>query len=351
MRTSFKAASGGATLLAAPALALGLAAGAAQADTIDMQSFLPPTLPVLATSGVEMAEKVKRLTGGEVEIIYQSPGALVTTNEIWDAVSTGAVAAGWYSTGFAEGVIPSASLFTSFPFGPDAVEYTAWWYEGGGKELWAEISAPFNVHSELCAVVAPEASGWFKKPISSPEELKGLKMRIFGLGAATLEKLGVQAQSMGAGDTMTALSTGAIDAAEISFPALDKAIGLAEHASHYYFPGWHQQSSFLHFIINKDVWNGLEDHQQAAIEVACAANVATTIAEGESIQLAPLAELQAGGTTVHRWSDEMLATFEGAWNEVVAERSAADPDFARTWESISAFRTKYAEWAALGYLD
>ncbi|MEL6667166.1 MAG: TRAP transporter substrate-binding protein [Pseudomonadota bacterium] len=351
MNKTSKAATAGRYLLATSAMAIGIAAASAQAETIDMQSFLPPTLPVLATSGVDMTERVKRLTGGEVEIVYQSPGALVATNEIWDAVSTGAVPAGWYATGFAEGVIPSASLFTAFPFGPDAVEYTAWWYEGGGKELWAEISEPFNIHSELCSVVAPEASGWFKEPITSPDQLDGLKMRIFGLGAATMEKLGVQAQSMGAGDTMTALNTGAIDAAEISFPALDKAIGLQEHASHYYFPGWHQQSSFLHFIINKDVWNGLEDSQQAAIEAACAANVATTIAEGESIQLQPLADLQAEGITVHRWSEEMLATFEGAWNEVVVERAAADADFARVWESITDFRESYAEWSELGYLD
>ena len=94
-----------------------------------------------------------------------------------------------------------------------------------------------------------------------------------------------------------------------------------------------------------------EDSQQAAIEAACAANVATTIAEGESIQLVPLEELQAGGTTVHQWSDEMLAVFEGAWNEVVAERSAADADFARVWDSITTFRTNYQTWAKLGYLD
>ncbi|MEL6641008.1 MAG: C4-dicarboxylate ABC transporter, partial [Pseudomonadota bacterium] len=179
MKNTSKAATAGLYTLASSALAIGIATAPVQAETIDMQSFLPPTLPVLATSGVDMSELVKRLTGGEVDIVYQSPGALVATNEIWDAVSTGAVAAGWYATGFAEGVIPSASLFTAFPFGPDAVEYTAWWYEGGGEELWAEITEPFNVHSELCAVIAPEASGWFKEPINSPEQLEGLKMRIF----------------------------------------------------------------------------------------------------------------------------------------------------------------------------
>lgn len=332
-------------------IALSLGANALQAETIDMQSFLPNTVPVLGKSGQDMADSVKRVTGGDLNLVFQAPGALVTTSEIWDSVSTGAVPAGWWYSNLADGVIPSAALFTSFPFGPDAIEFTAWWYHGGGEKLWAELSGPFGVHSELCAVLAPEASGWFKKEINTPADLEGLKMRIGGLGAPVMQKLGAQAQSLPPGETMTALNTGALDAAEISFPALDQALGLQEHATHYYFPGWHQQSSFLMFIINKDLWDGLPDHHQAAIEEVCAANVAKTIAEGESIQLEPLAELQAGGTIVHKWNDEMLAAFEGAWGEVVAERSAADEGFARVWKSITDFRAKYAEWGSLGYLD
>ena len=351
MKNTSKAGAAGRSMLATSVLAIAIATAPALAETIDMQSFLPNTVPVLGTSGQSMADRVNRVTGGELNVGFHAPGALVSTNEIWDSVSTGAVPAGWWYSILADGVIPSASLFTSFPFGPDAIEFTAWWYHGGGQELWAELSEPFGVHSELCTVVAPEASGWFRQEINAPADLEGLKMRIGGLGASVMQKLGAQAQSMPPGDTMTALNTGALDAAEISFPALDQALGMQEHASHYYFPGWHQQSSFMMFIINKDLWDGLPDHHQAAIEEVCAANVAKTIAEGESIQLEPLAELQAGGTTVHKWNEEMLAAFEAAWGEVVEERSAADEDFARVWKSISDFRVNYAEWGNLGYLD
>lgn len=333
------------------ALALCLTVGVAQAEKIDMQSYIPGSLPLLGKSGIDMTERVNKLTGGEVELVFQNPGELVTTGEIWDAVSTGAIPAGWYTPGVAESVIPSAPLFTAFPFGPDAVEYTAWWYNGGGEELWSEITAPHNIHTELCAMLAPEASGWFNKPINSPSDLEGIKMRIFGLGASVMEKLGAQAQSMSAGDTMTALNTNTIDAAELSFPAIDLMVGMQEHAKNYYFPGWHQQSSLITFIINKDVWNGLAEHHQAAIQEVCAANVARTIAEGETIQLEPLATLKEQGVTVHQWSDEMLAAFEGAWNEVVVDRSAADADFARVWEHITAFRAEYSKWSELGYLD
>ncbi len=333
------------------AIALCIAAGSTEAETLDMQAYVPQSLPVLGTAGVDLGDRVARLTGGEVEIVYHDPGALVPTNEILDAVSTGAIAAGWYTPGLAEGVIPAAPLFTAFPFGPDAVEYTAWWYQGGGKELWAELSAPFGIHTELCTMLAPEASGWFANPIESPDDLAGLKMRIFGLGASVLEKLGAQAQSMGVGDTVTGLNLGTLDAAEISFPALDLKLGMQEHASHYYFPGWHQQSSLITFIVNQDVWDGMEDSHRAAIQEVCAANVALTIAEGESIQLAPLAQLEAEGVTVHKWNDEMLAAFQGGWDEVLAERTSADADFARVWDSITSFRADYATWADLGYLD
>lgn len=336
--------------LIATAAALATAGTMASAETLDMQSIYPNSLPLLGAAGAEMGERVSRLTGGDLEIKFHNPGELVNSNEIWDSVSTGAIQAGWFSPGFAEGVIPSASLFTAFPFGPGAVEYTAWWYEGGGKELWAEISAPFNIHSELCTILAPEASGWFREPIESPEDLEGLKIRFFGLGASVLEKLGAQAQSLPVADTMSALNLGTIDAAELSFPAIDAQLGMNQHASHYYFPGWHQQSSLIVFIVNQDVWDGMEDSHRAAIEEVCAANVAKTIALGEVIQLEPLQELRDAGVTVHTWSPEMLAVFEEKWLEVAAEKSAEDADFDRVWKQIGEFRETYKGWADVGYL-
>lgn len=334
------------------AAAAALMAGGAGAKELEMQSIYQGTLPLLGDSGQALGERVSRLTGGDLTIAFKNPGEIVAGNEIWDALSTGAIEAAWYSPGFAESVVPSASLFTAFPFGPDVREYAAWWYEGGGGDLWNEVSAPFNIRSELCAVLAPEASGWFREEINSVEDLQGLKMRIFGLGAAVFQKLGVEAQSLPPADTMSALNLGTIDAAEISFPAIDNSLGMYEHATHYYFPGWHQQTSMIVFMMNTDSWDALTDQHQAAIEEVCAANVARTMAQGEAIQLEPLAKMEAeNGTITHRWSDEMLAAFEGAWEEVVADKTAESEEFARVWEHLSAFREEYADWAALGYLD
>ena len=327
-------------------------ASASQARDIEMQSIYQGTLPLLGDSGAGLGDRVSLLTDGSLNFVFRNPGEIVAGNEIWDALSTGAIEAAWYSPGFAESVVPSASLFTAFPFGPDVREYTAWWYNGGGYELWNEISAPFNIHSELCAILAPEASGWFREEINSVEDLRGKKMRVFGLGAAVFQKLGVEAQSLPPADTMSALNLGTIDAAELSFPAIDNALGMYEHASHYYFPGWHQQTSLIVFMMNTNSWNGLSDRERAAVQEVCRANVALTTAQGEAIQLEPLAKMVAeNGTQVHRWSDEMLAAFRGAWDEVVAEKTAESEEFNRVWTHIQDFRTKYSEWKRLGYID
>lgn len=332
--------------------AVAVTAGAASARDIEMQSIYPGTLPLLGQSGAELGGRVSKLTGGELNFVFRNPGEIVAGNEIWDALSTGAIEAAWYSPGFAESVVPSASLFTAFPFGPDVREYTAWWYNGGGYELWNEISAPYNIHSELCAVLVPEASGWFREEINTPADLQGKKMRIFGLGAAVMQKLGVQAQSMPPADTMSALNLGTIDAAEMSFPAIDNALGMYEHAKQYYFPGWHQQTSLIVFMMNTDAWNALSDQERAVVQEVCTANVTRTMAQGEAIQLEPLDKMVAeDGVVLHEWNDEMMQAFHTAWDEVVAEKTASSEEFKRVWDHIQAFREKYKTWKNLGYAE
>ncbi len=334
------------------ACAAAIVATGAVARDIEMQAIFPETLPLLGKPGWDIAERVETLTAGGVTFSVKNPGEIVSTGEVWDAVSTGAVESSWYSIGFAEGVVPSAPLFTTFPFGPDIKEYAAWWYYGGGEELWTEITeAQYNIKTIHCSTLVPEASGWFRDEIKTVDDLKGKKMRFFGLGASVMAKLGVEAQSMGLADTMSALNTGAIDSAELGFPYLDNLVGMYEHAKHYYFPGWHQQTSFLSLIINLDTWNDFSAQEQAIIETACEAQVLRTMAEGEAVQLAPLAKMQEeNGVQVHTWPDEILSAYESAWAEVAAEKSAQDADFKRAWESIQSFRADYAEWKEIGYL-
>ncbi len=337
-------------LFAAAALSVAATGVAAQEVTLNMPSTFPGSLIQLGQAGVKLQDTLNLISDGEIEVKFFEPGALVPPLEIYDNVSNGAIDAGWSVPGYWGAKNSAYNLFAAVPFGPSAGEYLAWHWYGGGEEMMNEIYNRDGIQSLVCGVIAPEASGWFRKEINSPEDLQGLKMRFFGLGAKVMQKLGVDTQLLAGGDIYPALERGTIDATEFSMPAIDQNLGFFNIAKHYYFPGWHQQSTIQELLISKAKWDGMTDKQRALIETACKANVANQFAEGEAIQGKALAEMEAAGVTIHTWSDEMLGTFEAAWQEVVAEEVAANPDFEKVWNSMQEFRGEYAKWSALGYL-
>lgn len=332
-------------------LALAAPVERAQAQTEwNMQSTYASSLTQLGSMGLVIADRVKAVSGGELVINFQEPGAIVPALEAFDAVSAGAIEAAWSTPGYWTGKEVALALFAAVPFGPSAGEYAAWIYFGGGHELLDEIYANYNIKSLICGVIAPEASGWFRKEIKSVEDLKGLKMRFFGLGARVMEKMGVSTQLLAGGDIFPALELGTIDATEFSMPAIDLNLGFYQVAKHYYFPGWHQQSTFFELMMNKDVWDGLSDTHKAQLETVCQSAITYGLAEGEAIQFEALKELQEKGVTLHRWPPEVLEELRGAWGEVVEELKAENPTFAKVWESLSTFRENYKTWKELGYL-
>lgn len=329
-----------------------ITATAAVADkvTLNMPSTFPGSLIQLGQAGVKLQDTLNLISGGDIEVKFFEPGALVPALEIYDNVSNGAIDAGWSVPGYWGSKNSAYNLFAAVPFGPSAGEYLAWHWYGGGEEMMNEIYNRDGIQSLVCGVIAPESSGWFREEITSPEDLAGLKMRFFGLGAKVMQKLGVDTQLLAAGDIYPALERGTIDATEFSMPAIDQNLGFYNIAKNNYFPGWHQQSTIQELLISKAKWDGMDDRQRAMISTACRANVATQYAEGEAIQGKALAEMQEAGVTVHTWTDEMLNTFRGAWEEVVAEEIAANEDFARVWDSLQDFRSGYAIWKDIGYL-
>ena len=316
-----------------------------------MASTFPGSLTQLGTSGVRFQNQISKVSGKNIQIKFFEPGALVPALEVFDAVSSGSVDAGWSTPGYWAGKVPALPLFAAVPFGPSAQEYMAWIYYGGGKQLFEEIYAKHNIKGIFCGVIPPEASGWFRKEIKSIQDLKGMKMRFFGLGAKVMEKIGVSTQLIAGGDIFPALELGTIDATEFSMPAVDLDLGFYQVAKHYYFPGWHQQSTLQELMINMDKWNSLSDTQKAQIETTCGDNMRNGIAEGEAIQVDALNSLKEKGVNIHKWSDEILDALEAAWMEVVEEESNNDADFKRSWESLSLFRKEIEVWKSLGYLD
>ena len=316
-----------------------------------MASSFPGTLNIIGEGALNFIERIDQVSNGSIKIKFFEPGALVPALEVFDPVSTGAIDAAWSTPGFWAGKIPAAQFFTAIPFGPSPGELLGWYHYGGGKELWEEIYHRHNVHPVQCLMISPEASGWFKKEINSIEDLKGLKMRFFGLGAVVMGKLGVSTQLLAPGDIYPALELGTIDATEFSMPIIDKDFGFHQIAKHYYFPGWHQPFSTNELMINLDRWNALSTSQKAQIETTCTENVVKSLAMSETRQPEALEFYESVGVTLHRWPDEILEQYKKAWDQVVKEKSSEDEDFARVWNSLSAYREKYKIWKNLGYVD
>lgn len=310
-------------------------------------------LPSLGTPIPRVAEEVEIMSGGTLRMKVYEPGKLVPAFEILDAVSSGKINAGYTTAGYWAGKIPAAPLFSAIPFGPEAGEYMAWIYYGNGLDLYQRMydEAGYNVKVLPCAVIAPETSGWFSKEINSAEDLKGLKMRFFGLGGKVMEKLGVATSLLPGGEIFPALEKGAIDATEFSMPAIDQRLGFHKVAKYNYFPGWHQQATVFELLINKDVWNGASEQHQHILAEACKASMADSFAEGEALQFDALKRnVEENGVEIRKWSPEMLQTFRDTWEEVAAEESANNEYFAEVYADLSQFRSNYDLWEKNAFL-
>lgn len=333
-------------------LCLGTATALAEGSvTLEMASTFPSDMPLIGEGGVRTAEKVRRVTGGEVVIRFHEPGTRVPAADTVKAAAAGKVDAAWAGAGWFAGMDSAFNMFSSVPFGPGIGEYLAWMYYGGGLDAARELFHAHGVHNVPCALIPPEASGWFRKEIRTVDDLKGLRMRFFGLGAKAMQRLGVMTEQLPPADILPALQSGRLDATEFSLPELDRRFGFHTVARYYYFPGWHQQATFFDLYLNKAKWDALADRHKAAIELACSDTLRDTIAHGEATQGRAIAELQQQGVTVRRWPPELLAAFEKAWIEVVAEESAKSPAFRRIYAAYSRFRADYAVWSYLGYVQ
>ena len=195
-----------------------------------MASTFPESLPQLGSLGIRVQDQIAVISGGNVQIRFFDPGTLVPALEVFDAVSSGSIDAGWSTPGYWAGKVPALPLFAAVPFGPAANEYMAWFYFGGGRQLFEEIYARHDIRGLLCGVIPPEASGWFRQPVENADDLRGLRMRFFGLGAKVMDRIGVSTQLLAAGDIFPALELGTLNATEFSMPAIDLNLGFHQVA-------------------------------------------------------------------------------------------------------------------------
>jgi len=316
-----------------------------------MQSAFGSKLSIIGEVAIRYEHIVKELSGGAMKIKFFEPGSLVPTLQGWDAVKAGSIDAMWGTAGYHVGKFPALSFFTAVPFGPRSGEFLAWLEYGGGDEIYDRLYHENGVHGLHCATIAPETSGWFRKRYNSISELKGLKMRFFGLGAVVMTKLGVSTQLLAGADIYPALERGVIDATEFSMPSIDYDLGFYQIAKFNYFPGWHQQSSIGELLMNKAGWDGLSKQQQSIISVACGDSITWSNTRSEALQFEAMNKLKAKGVTSVRWSDADLDILKKTWEEVMVEMSAKDPLFKEIAASYSSFRAKYKIWKDHGYLN
>ncbi|HMS80132.1 MAG TPA: TRAP transporter substrate-binding protein [Burkholderiaceae bacterium] len=337
---------------AAVAFVLAAAPVAAQDKRVRAQMgwAFPSNTGLLGPTQTKLVETLRAVSGGSIDVRGFEPGALVPASQYLDAVGNGSLDMAWSVSGFWTGKDIAFAMYGSVPFGPGVGEYLAWMKHGGGLQLMKELHAKYNVEVIPCGVISPEASGWFRKEIKTLDDLKGLKMRFFGLGANVMQKLGVSTQLLQAGEIFQALQLGTIDATEFSMPVMDLTLGFHQVAKFYYFPGWHQQATINELIISKKKWAEFSDNQKRLIETVCDATMLNQFAEGEAVQFKAMQEIQAKGVTLKKWPQEFLDAFEKAWNEVAAEQSAKSPEFKKAWDSYSTFRKNYSVWKDLGYL-
>jgi TRAP-type mannitol/chloroaromatic compound transport system substrate-binding protein len=336
---------------AAVACALTLAPAVAQDKKVRLQvaGAYPSTLAIIGEGQLMTVDRIRKMSGGSIDARFFEPGALVPASQYFDAIGAGSLDSAWTSLGFFTGKEIAFALYSTVPFGPEVSEFLGWMKHGGGEKLMQETAKKYKIVVFNCGIVSPESSGWFRKEITSLDDLKGLKMRFFGLGANVMQKLGVSTQLLQAGEIFQALQLGTIDATEFSMPLLDLNLGFHQVAKHYYFPGWHQMASFTHLMISEAKWAELSEAQKEIVKGACESTMLQTMAD-ESRNADALKQIRTKGVTVHYWSKEFLDAFRKAWDEVAEEQSAKSAEFKKAWDSLSAFRAEFKVWRENAYL-
>jgi TRAP-type mannitol/chloroaromatic compound transport system substrate-binding protein len=341
--------------VAAAASAAVLLASAAQAQDkrvrVQMGGAFPSSTAILGPAQQRTVDMMRNMSGGSIDVKLFEPGALVPAGQYFDAISNGSLDMAWTVSGFFTGKNIAFAIFSTVPFGPEAGEYMAWMRFGGGEQLMEEMYKPHKIVIMNCGLIPPEASGWFRKEIKTLDDLKGLKMRFFGLGANVMQKLGVATQLLQAGEIFQALQLGTIDATEFSMPAMDLTLGFHQVAKFYYFPGWHQMATLSHLFISESKWAEFSATQKAIIKSSCDAQMVNQLAEGEFRQFSAMKELtEKHGVQIKFWDKTFLDAFHAKWLEVAKEQSDKSPDFKKVWDHFQKFRADYKIWKDHGYL-
>ncbi len=297
---------------------------------LKMVTTWPKDFPGLGSMAERTAQFINEMSGGSLHIEIYAAGELVPAFEAFDAVSSGAAdlyhGAEYYWTGKAR----AYSFFTAVPFGMTAQEIMGWTEFGGGQELWDKLAARFNIKPFAAGNTGHQMGGWFKRPINSLEDLRGMKVRMPGIGGEVLRRVGASAVTLSGSEIYQALQSGAIDGTEWVGPWNDLAFGFYREAKYYYWPGFHEPGAQLATGVNLDVWNTLSPTHQAIIRGACHQANHVSIAEYAHFNGTALTQLlEKHGVILSQMPQDVMAALAEASKEVLREFENDDDALSR----------------------
>ncbi len=338
---------------------VGLAASAVAAPAIAQSSpelkwrltaSWPKSLDTLYGTCENFAKSVHDATDGKFQIQVFAAGEIVPGLQVLDAVQSGNVEMGHSAQYYYIGKDPTWALFCAVPFGLNARQQNAWFYEGDGQKLIDEFGAKYNAKCLLMGNTGCQMGGWFNREIKEPGDFNGLKMRIGGWAGKTLSKLGVVPQQIAGGDIYPALEKGTIDAAEWVGPYDDEKLGFYKIVKYYYYPGWWEGGTTNHLLINLEKWNSLPKNYQAIVAAAAGAGNVEQTARYDARNPLALKRLVAHGTQLRPFTQSVMEACLKASIEVNAETSATNATYKKVWDSIVAYRNdEYLWWQVAEY--
>lgn len=304
-----------------------------------MVTTWPKNFPGLGSAATNFSRLVDEMSEGRLTVSVYGAGELVPALGVFDAVSSGSVEAGHGAAYYWKGKNTATQFFTSVPFGMNAQEMNGWLYYGGGMELWREIYEPFNIVPFAGGNTGIQMAGWFNKEINTMNDIKGLKMRIPGLGGEVWNRAGGSSVNIPGGELYTALQTGVIDATEWVGPYNDLAFGFYQVADYYYYPGWHETGSTLELIVNKDAFEALPKDLQVIVETASRMANQDMLDEFTGRNNTALQELiNTHKVDVRPIPKPVLLELQNIAHTIYSEESEKNPDFKRVYQAYKKFQ-------------
>ncbi len=310
-----------------------------------MVTTWPKNFPGLGTGAEFLAKAITEMSGGRLEVKVYGAGELVPAFEIFDAVSRGAAQMGHGSAYYWKGKNPALQFFSTMPFGMTADEMNGWLYHGGGMALWEEAYAEYGLVPMAAGNTGVQMAGWFNREIRSLDDLRGLKMRIPGLGGEVLKRAGGTPVNLPGGELFTALQTGTIDATEWVGPYNDLAFGLYKAAKYYYYPGWHEPGTTLECFVNKAAFDALPRDLRQIVRMAARAANLDMLSEYMARNNDALETLvDEHHVQVRRLPDDVIGELRRLSAEVVAEEAAKSPQATKIYQAYRGFLDKVVRW-------